>query len=210
VQPRNTSVAAIAADALMLLSFGLLVLSLTGRFPFSGVYPSPFGVMKIGPRPTIWAAMFALAAPGRITLRHEGGRIQGVFTHVTATRLFLIALFTYNANGRQLGAVDTIPARLLPYSILKEGNFDLDEFGFLFRQGIPAYIIQSHGHLVSAYPPGPAILALPFYLLPVFGDIPPDSKLLIDVDKLTAAVLTALSVALMYAAIRGSRDKRWR
>jgi hypothetical protein len=202
LEGRSLPKSAIAADALLLLSLGLLIIAMTGRFPFSGVYSSPLGVMKIGPKPSIWAGLFALSALARITIRHESGRISGLLTHPNATRLFLIALFIYNANGRQIGAVDTIPSRFLPYSLLREGNFDLDEFRFLYTQGVPAYLIQSGGHVVSAYPPGPAILALPFYLLPILGRVPPQSKLLIDVEKLAAAVLTALSVALIYAAIR--------
>lgn len=202
MQPRSASVAAIAVDVLMLLSLGILAIALTGRIPFSGVYSSPFGVIKVGPRPVIWVGLFVFSLLARITLRWEGGHVSGLVTHPTATRLFLFALFVYNLNGRQIGAVDTIPARLLPYSILRQGNFDLDEFTFLYAHGVPGNLIQTGGRLVSAYPPGPALLALPFYLLPVFGGVPPDSQLLGNVEKLTAAVLTALSVALMYAAIK--------
>jgi hypothetical protein len=201
-KPRSLSVAVIVADILMFLSVGLLLITLTGRFPFSGAYASPLGVMKIGPRPTVWVGVLALAVLARITLRREGGRIAGLFTHPTATRLFVLALFIYIANGRQMGAVDTIPSRILPYSILREGNFDLDEFRFLYDHGFPGYLIRSGGHILSQYPPGAAIVALPFYLLPVFSGVPPDSKLLVDVEKLTAAVLAALSVALIFATLR--------
>jgi hypothetical protein len=180
----------------------MLVITSIGKFPFSGVYSSPLGVIKIGPKPAIWVALFTLAALARITLRYEGGHISRLLTHPTPIRLFLIALFIYNANGAQHGAVDTIPARFLPYSILTERNFDLDEFRFLYVHGVPAYLIRSGGHLVSQYPPLPAILALPFYLLPVFAGVPPESKLLTDMEKLAAATITALSVVLLYAAIR--------
>jgi len=196
------SVAAVAADILAVLSLLLLILALTGKFPFSGDYSSPFGVIKSGPKPTIWVCLFALAMLARITIRQEGGRIPGLILHPTATRLFLVALFIYNANGRQIGAIDTIPSRLLPVSILKERNFDLDEFRFLYARGIPKWLIQTGGHLVSGYPPGPAILALPFYLIPVLAGVSPESKLLIDVEKLAASTFTALSVALLYALLK--------
>ncbi|MGH7369510.1 MAG: hypothetical protein ACREIN_01320 [Candidatus Methylomirabilaceae bacterium] len=62
-------------------------------------------------------------------------------------------------------------------------------------------MIRSGGHLVSAYPPGAAILALPFYLVPVLTGVAPDFKVLVDVEKLAAAVLTALSAALLFATI---------
>ena len=201
LKPRRAPAVAIVADVLMLLSLGGLAIALTGRLPFSGVYSSPFGVIKIGPKPTIWTELFVLSVLARITFRRESGLVTGLFRHPTATRLFFIALFIYNANGKQIGAVDTMPARLLPYSILREGNFDLDEFQLLYAHGVPGYVIETGGHLVSAYPPGPATLALPFFLLPVLGGVPPESKLLSDVEKLAAATLTALSVALVYAAL---------
>ncbi|HLA80664.1 MAG TPA: glycosyltransferase family 39 protein [Thermoleophilia bacterium] len=207
-KPRSLSTAVKAVDFCVLLSGGLLVIALTGRFPFSGVYSSPFGVVKIGSKPALWLGIFVLSLMSRITLKEEGGYLKGFFTHANPTRLFLMALFIYNANGRQMGAVDTIPSRLLPYSILKEGNFDLDEFRFLYAHGVPRNLIQAGGHLVSAYPPGTAILALPFYILPIFASVPPDSKLVTDVEKLAAAVLTALSVALMYATIRRLSDQK--
>ena len=202
LKPSSLSVLATVADILMSLSLSVLAIALTGRFPFSGVYSSPFGTIKIGPKPAIWVGLLVLSILARITLRQEGGHLRGLLTNPTPLRLFLIALFIYNANGAQRGAIDTIPARFLPYSILKEGNFDLDEFRFLYAQGVPRYLIQSGGRLVSGYPPGPAILALPFYFLPVLGGVPAESKLLINVEKLAAAVLTSLSVALIYAALR--------
>ncbi len=201
LRPWILSAAVISANLLMFVSAGFLIIALSGRFPFSGAYSSPLGVIKIGPKPTVWVCLLVLSGLARITLRTEGGRLRGLFAHPTATRLFLLALLVYNANGRQIGAVDTTPSRLLPYSILRNGDFDLDEFGFLHRHGVPAYLIQSDGHFVSAYPPGPAILALPFYLVPVLAAVAPDSKVLVDVEKLAASVLTALSVALLYAAI---------
>jgi hypothetical protein len=204
LKPRNLSIGKIAADAFTLLSFGLLVLALVGRFPISGAY-SLFGVITIGSKPTTWVGLCVLLALVRIVVRHEAGYVTRLFTHPTPLRIFLMALFIYNANGRWIGAGDTIPTRLLPYSLLREGNFDLDEFRFLYAHGVPGYIIPSGRHLVSAYPPGPAILALPFYVLPVFGGIAPEPNLwamLVDVEKLAAATLTAMSVALIYAALR--------
>src|SRR3990172_5154824 len=101
VQPRRATIAAITADVLMLLSLGALAIALTGRFPFSGTYSSPLGVIKIGPKPTVWVCLLVLSGLARITLRTEGGHLQGLFAHPTATRLFLLALLVYNANGRQ-------------------------------------------------------------------------------------------------------------
>ena len=50
----------------------------------------------------------------------------------TSFLLFLVVLLVYVANGRSIGAGDTLPARYLPFSLLRERNFDLDEFPVLY------------------------------------------------------------------------------
>ena len=205
LQQRCLSMAAHATEILALVSVGLLILALSGRFPLSWEYVFPFRLMTGGSKPSIWVGLFVLLMLGWIALRFEGGHVTRLFTHPTSIRIFLIALFIYNANGRWTGADDTIPARLLPYSLLKEANFDLDEFRFIYAHGVPGYLIQAGRHIVSTYPPGAALLALPFYLLPVLGGVAPELNVwgsLIDVEKLAAATLTAMSVALMYATLR--------
>ena len=52
--------------------------------------------------------------------------------------LFWVLMFIYNCNLRFLSSGDCIPARLLPFSILREWDFDLDEFGFLRDSILPA------------------------------------------------------------------------
>jgi len=42
--------------------------------------------------------------------------------------LLLLVVLIYLANGRIIGGADTLPARYLPFSILREFDFDLDEF----------------------------------------------------------------------------------
>jgi len=48
--------------------------------------------------------------------------------------LFVGVVLVYVANGRTLGSGDTLPARYLPFSMLREGNADLDEFPFLYDE----------------------------------------------------------------------------
>ena len=42
--------------------------------------------------------------------------------------LFFTVLIAYLANGRTIGAGDTLPSAYLPWSLLGQKNFDLDEF----------------------------------------------------------------------------------
>jgi hypothetical protein len=124
----------------------------------------------------------------------------------TAARLFLAAVFIYNANGTHSFAVDSNSTRLLPYSLLKEADFDLDEFTFLYGAGIPPYVVRTEGHFVSSYPPGPAIMALPFYIPPFLASVSAQSTLMLQVEKVAASVFVALSVVLVYSCVATIAD----
>lgn len=133
--------------------------------------------------------------------------------------LFLAAVLVYSANGRAIGSGDTLPARYLPFSLLRERDFDLDEFPFLYGEevrrtsplidGIPYFLRYRDGHYLSAYPPGAAVLALPIYLLPVLAGLPPDSPWVPSLEKLTATIITALSVVFLFWALCELVALRW-
>ncbi len=79
---------------------------------------------------------------------------------------FLMGLFcflVYLTNLNAMGNGDSWPARLLPFSILREGNLDLDEFKGLVDSG--AYFLNPtrDGHLASRYWLGTPILVTPLY-----------------------------------------------
>ena len=129
--------------------------------------------------------------------------------------VFSLVLIVYLANGRTLWSGDTVPARYLPISLLVERNFDLDEFPFLYtngteycprgceREGRPPYFLQMvGGHYVSAYPVGAALLALPFYLLPVLSGLDPQSPFVEELEKLSAATIVAASAVMVYLTLR--------
>lgn len=125
--------------------------------------------------------------------------------------LFLGALTVYLATGRNIGSGDTLPNRYLPFSLIREGNFDLDEFPALYDvaarrsypvlDGIPYYLHHRNGHYVSAYSPGPALLALPVFVGPVLAGLSPGSPWVPHIEKLAAALIVALSVAVLYLAL---------
>jgi hypothetical protein len=132
----------------------------------------------------------------------------------------LVVVLVYLANGWTIGAGDTVPARYLPISLLREFNFDLNEFTFLYdedgRRQYPSvegdlpYFLRHHdGHYRSAYPPGPALLALPVYLLPVLAGMPATSVWVLRLEKLSAALITALSVAFLFWTLRELTTERW-
>ena len=81
-----------------------------------------------------------------------------------AFALFLVCLAIYLANGRTVPFAkggDTIPTRLLPFSMIAFGTLTLDPFrqDFAAAGGYRWYIQERRGHLVSLYPLGPALFA---------------------------------------------------
>jgi hypothetical protein len=142
--------------------------------------------------------------------------------------LAVVAFVVYNANLRSISSADTFPTRYLPISIIKERNFDLDEFAFLqdtthltpgFEEtGIPYYLQYRRGHYVSTYPIMPALLATPLYIVPVAlgltdGPTGPDGYSRTEVvgtmlSKFASSAAIAISVALVYLTLLryGSRS----
>jgi hypothetical protein len=133
---------------------------------------------------------------------------------LVATALFLLCLTCYLANGRTSPAdksADTLPNRLLPFSVLAFHTLTLDPFaGELAPGGHPKWFTQQRrGHLVSFYPIGPALVAFPIYLpawawLSASGrataaDLFAASPIL---EKVSASVIAALAVVFIYFTLR--------
>lgn len=131
--------------------------------------------------------------------------------------LFCLAILIYLANGKVLWSGDTVPARFLPISILRELDFDLDEFPFLYDlesskrfplvaflfkgEDAPYFLVHRNGHYISLYPPGPALLALPIYALPVVMGLSATSNWIPYLEKLSATLIAALSVLFLFWAL---------
>jgi hypothetical protein len=122
--------------------------------------------------------------------------------------IFLLPLLVYLATGNTRGSSDSRPARYLPFSLVREGNFDLDEFKALRQAPFPGYLKAPYylrvreGHYVSAFSPGPALLALPVYALPVLAGASAESDWPALLEKASASFLTALSVLFVFLAAR--------
>jgi hypothetical protein len=137
----------------------------------------------------------------RVSLRCCASAGKDLSVYIPAT-LFCALLILYLANGVTKASGDTLPARYLPLSILREGNFDLNEFRFLYAQGIPYYLRHINSRYVSNYPVAPAIVALPFYLITALGAASPTDRLIEDLEKLAAASMVALSACILYLVLR--------
>lgn len=120
-----------------------------------------------------------------------------------AAALGVLSLVVYLANGHTLGTGDTLPTRHLPVSLLREGNLDLDEFTELRADGMPYFLTEREGRVVSVYPVTTAVLATPVYLPLAWADDDTVRRWAPAFEKVAAALLTALSVGIMWLALSG-------
>jgi hypothetical protein len=135
-----------------------------------------------------------------------------------------LCVFTaYIANGREIGSGDTVPAKYLTFALVRSDGFYLDRyrreaFKIWPNPGVPYYLQLVDGHYVSAYPVGPAILALPFSVPQILyldwkqpGWDTADSPCFDTITKRSTAALTTLAgLALLAVLLRlGLQREAW-
>ena len=127
--------------------------------------------------------------------------------------LFLGPLLLYLANGKTVSfdiGGDSIPNRLIPFSILQYATLTMDPFAkpFAARGGYRWYVQERQGHLVSYYPIGTPIVALPFYV-PLYAYATATGRATAEglfafseaAEKVTASAMAALTVLLVWLAL---------
>src|SRR5260370_42540052 len=84
-----------------------------------------------------------------------------------AVALFLVCLACYLANGRTSPTAKTactLPNRILPFCVLAFHTITLDPFATELAPDPQKWRVQRrHQHLVSFYPLGPTLIALPIF-----------------------------------------------
>ncbi len=155
-------------------------------------------------------------APARKVVPVEGAPRRGL----VAAALFVALFAVYVANFRVVSSGDAIPNRLLPISILREGNLDLDEFPWLWAKAgkggkkLAYYVRYRAPHLYSGTTVATALVVTPLYVVPTrmlagwdLDDV--RARLLIVVmERVSAAVLSALSASVLFLVL--SRLVTWR
>jgi hypothetical protein len=136
----------------------------------------------------------------------------------------LLCFTAYLSNGRTLPldmGGDTIPTRLIPFSILRYGEVTVAPFRqYLYVGGRPQwYLRERRGTLISMYPIGGSIAALPFYLpsyayLTLRGATSASELFHASekAEKLASAAMIALAVGAFYLTVRRrltSRQSFW-
>lgn len=201
--PRLPFMERLVGILLFLAAVNFLLVLITGGCAFA------IGPFRVSER-HLWNPLFFLLifAAAKVWLRGERMGIPAAVRLRSPFLLFLIVVFIYSLNKSTFGSWDTLPARYLPLSILREFDFDLDEFPFLYEPEVVYFLKRTYGHIISGYPPWAAVLALPVYLLPVLGGLSSQSHLLPDLEKLSASLITALSVVILFFALRRMTQER--
>lgn len=83
----------------------------------------------------------------------------------------------------------------------------MDEFSFIHER-VPFVFHSRNGHLLSAYPIGAALLAIPFYVISALGTVPLNSPFLSDLEKLSSTVILALSGLILYLTLLSLVSRR--
>ncbi len=128
--------------------------------------------------------------------------------------LFFSVYFIYNINCRTLGSGDTIPASLLPFSILEYHNLYMDNFYYYYFSNYDQlwYFKEVDGHFLSSYPIVTPVLITPLYIisyiilklnnLPIDLFHPGFAKTVCVMEKLSASLIAAMSVVFVYLSVK--------
>lgn len=76
--------------------------------------------------------------------------------------IFLAFLLLYQSNGRHLAEVDCVPAPYVAAMLVREGSFDLRAVPDLIQRAGNAVRELPDGSVLSKYPPGSSLAAVPF------------------------------------------------
>jgi len=142
------------------------------------------------------------------------GMLSRISTTTTAALLFATTFVVFFAPLRHGGTGDTVPAQLLPISILFEGNFDFNEFvcpadaagrasdydALRCTAPLPYYFGVVDGRVVSNYPIVPGLLNVPVHAGAVLLGVNV-ARHSVTLSMLTAALVTAGSVAFMFLVL---------
>jgi hypothetical protein len=211
---------AICLTAAIIVAIFLVFLLSSGGYPLA-VAGISFGR---GSRTLTCAAMLLVSLVTAAVIFDKGQPARiGLLRH-SGLLLFSIVFVLYLANGRTLWSGDTLPLRYMPLTVLREGNFDLDEFPFLYASGgsynfelssdhifntvtnkdlhLPYFLERSRNHYLSLYPVAGVVLIAPLYLPSVLGGLPPEHPFFETLEKISAAAIVAISAAILYFTLR--------
>lgn len=120
---------------------------------------------------------------------------------------FAVPLLVFSIGSRYVGSGDTVPAELLPVSVLEHGTLTFPQT--LQPEWLPYWFHATDRGVVSAYPILPGLLNVPVYAAARFAHLDLGEKRFL-LSRLTAAIVASLSVVFVYGILQpllGSRRR---
>lgn len=132
------------------------------------------------------------------------GAVKRALLTLISSRAFLVsvaAFLLYNVNLRYAMGGDEWPHRLLPLALLRFRTLNLDPFlSVIAPDGVlPYFAVEVGGRVISQYPPGTGLLAVPFYLPSVLMGPEVPTHLF---AKVAASGMVAIAAGFVFAALR--------
>lgn len=124
--------------------------------------------------------------------------------------LLILLFIVYNINFRPISSGDTVPASLLPFTILENHNLFLDQFSDFYEK--PHFFWRIEGHTLSAYPIVTPVLIVPLYLpsylilkllnFPIDMFNPVFYTTVMILEKIVASLITSFSGIFIFLSLR--------
>src|SRR5262245_9151123 len=132
--------------------------------------------------------------------------------------LFAVLTSVYHSNLRPVASGDSLPAALIPFSVVLDGSVALNRFGPWIEAHVPYaadVLIQSRGGWYSRYPVAGPVLASPLYVpvavIPQFRQASPDS-LIADAriaEEFWAVAITPVTAVWMLSLLTRIAPEGW-
>ena len=187
--PQMTAMQRAASAALAIASTAFLVESARGGFPATAAFAAAVA--------GIWLASVQRAA--------------SPWSDRPALGVFLVCFAAYLSTFRWHGG-DDLPNTLVPLALLRHGTLALDVFYEAWFANLPQpsdFVLRTPGGLLSVYPIAPGLLALPVFAVPAFAAPPMSSEYLHQLSKVSGALVTAASAAVLYKAAACRATREW-
>ncbi len=120
---------------------------------------------------------------------------------IASLLLFIIPFVVYIFGFRYAGSGDTKASELLAVTLVREGDFDFNEF-FVEGEEIPYSFTYSEDRIVNLYTVIPGMMNVPIFVVANAAGVDLETNLL-KLNKISLSLWAALSVVLMFYILLG-------
>ena len=133
-----------------------------------------------------------------------------ITTFIIYILTFLI-VFIFNINPLILQSEDIISTATTPFSILNEGNVNLDEYMPIMKNAYPNpddrtakpyYTVYKNGHYYSAFPLLTSLITTPLYIVPVVLKTTVDIDTIRIMSRIGGAFIAALATGVFFLILK--------